>query len=157
MQHVGALADLGPGKYYLDYNADTIYFRDDPTGKKVEASLAPFAFEGGEAHVTVENLVVEKYASPIQHGAIGGYELPTDWLIQGNEVRLNYGVGIAGGDSTRVIGNNVHDNGQMGLAGVGKNILVEGNEIASNGFFSGMDPYWEGGGTKFAETDSLVA
>ena len=156
LRHVGSLAELGPGKFYFDYNADKIYFRDDPTGKKVEAAVAPFAFEGGAPGVTVQNLIIEKYASPIQHGAIGGWEAPVDWLIKDNEVRLNYGVGITVGDDSRIIGNNVHDNGQMGLGGNGDDILVENNEIARNGFFSGLDPYWEGGGTKFAETDRLT-
>ena len=44
----------------------------------------------------------------------------------------------------------------MGLGGTGNNILVQGNEIAKNGFWSGIDPLWEGGGFKFTETGDLV-
>ena len=78
------------------------------------------------------------------------------WTIQDNEVRLNYAVGITAHDGSQIIGNYVHDNGQMGLGGDGNNILVQGNELATNGFWSGIDPYWEAGGLKFAETDNLV-
>ena len=59
-------------------------------------------------------------------------------------------------DGSKIIGNYVHDNGQMGLGGSGNNILVQGNEIAKNGYWSGIDVLWEGGGFKFADTDNLV-
>lgn len=153
---VASLNDLGPGKYFFDYTADKIYLRDNPAGHSVEAAVSPFAFDGGASGVTIEGLVIEKYASPVQYGAIGYHTPPVDWLIQGNEVRLNFGVGVLGGDNTKIIGNFVHDNGEMGLGGNGDNILVANNEISSNGYFAGIDPYWEGGGTKFAETNNLV-
>ena len=44
----------------------------------------------------------------------------------------------------------------MGLGGSGDNILVQGNEIAKNGFWSGIDVLWEAGGFKFAYTDNLI-
>src|SRR5262245_37285520 len=44
----------------------------------------------------------------------------------------------------------------MGLGGYGNNILVQGNELAHNGFWSGIDPLWEAGGLKFAQTDGLT-
>jgi parallel beta-helix repeat protein len=65
-------------------------------------------------------------------------------------------VGILVRDKSKIIGNYVHDNGQMGLGGSGDQILVEANEIARNGFWSGIDPGWEGGGFKFSDTDGLV-
>jgi hypothetical protein len=77
-------------------------------------------------------------------------------VIRDNEVRLNCGVGISVGSGTEVLGNNVHDNGEMGVGAVGRGILFQGNEIAANGFWSGIDVYWEGGGSKFAETDGLI-
>ena len=89
----------------------------------------------------------------IQDGAIRGDQ---GWTIRDNEVRLNYAVGITAHDGSQIIGNYVHDNGQMGLGGYGNNILVQGNELATNGFWSGIDPFWEAGGFKFADTDNLV-
>ena len=73
----------------------------------------------------------------IQDGAIRGGQ---GWTIRDNEVRLNYAVGISAHGGSQIIGNYVHDNGQMGLGGSGNNILVQGNEIAKNGFWSGIDP-----------------
>ena len=81
-----------------------------------------------------------------------------NWTIKDNEVRLNYGVGIEVhvGDNSKIVGNFVHDNGEMGLGGVGKNILVEGNEIARNGFWSGLNPGLGGGRLNSATTDGLI-
>ena len=126
--------------------ADKIYIADNPTGQKVEAGKLVFAFGGNAQNVTVQNLVIEKYDPPIQDGAIQGGQ---GWTIQDNEVRLNYAVGIIVRDSSKIIGNYVHDNGQMGLGGSGDNILVQGNEIAKNGYWSGIDVLWEGGGFKY--------
>lgn len=156
--HVGSRTEVEPGTFFFDYAANRIYLGDDPTGRKVEAAIASVAFEGAEGveNVTLRGLTIEKYASPIQRAAIGGDRLPQNWLIEDNEVRLNFGVGIAVGDGTKVIGNHIHNNGQLGVAGVGKDILIQGNEIAWNGYFSGMDPMWEAGGSKFALTENLM-
>ena len=55
----------------------------------------------------------------------------------------------------RVVGNNVHHNGQLGIGGPGDGVLIEDNEIASNNtlnFSSGF----EAGGTKFVKTRDLI-
>ena len=153
LKPVDALSKVVPGTFYFDYAADKIYIADNPTGHTIEAGKLTDAFHGSATNVTVQNLVIEKYDPPIQDGAIQGGQ---GWTIQNNEVRLNYAVGIIGVDGSKLIGNYVHDNGQMGLGGVGDNILVQGNEIAKNGYWSGIDVLWEGGGFKFANTDNLV-
>jgi Ca2+-binding RTX toxin-like protein len=153
LKPVDALSKVVPGTFYFDYAADKIYIADNPTGHTIEAGKLTDAFHGSATNVTVQNLVIEKYDPQIQDGAIQGGR---GWTIQNNEVRLNYAVGIIGVDGSKLIGNYVHDNGQMGLGGFGDNILVQGNEIAKNGDWSGIDVLWEGGGFKFANTDNLV-
>lgn len=153
LKPVDALSKVVPGTFYFDYAADKIYIADSPTGHTVEAGKLTDAFHGSGANVTVQNLVIEKYDPQIQDGAIRGGQ---GWTIRDNEVRLNYAVGISAHGDSQIIGNYVHDNGQMGLGGSGNNILVQGNEIAKNGFWSGIDPLWEGGGFKFSNTDHLV-
>jgi parallel beta-helix repeat protein len=75
------------------------------------------------------------------------------WVVQDNEVRSNHGSGIACSNYARVLRNNVHHQGQIGISeGCG---LVEGNEIAYNNTV-GYNAAWEAGGTKWAFTDSLV-
>jgi parallel beta-helix repeat protein len=153
LKPVDALSMVVPGTFYLDYNADKIYIADNPAGHTIEAGKLAHAFHGNAQNVTVKNLAVEKYNSPVQSGAIQGNQ---NWTIQDNEVRLNYGVGIVALDKSKIIGNYVHDNGQMGLGGSGDHIRVEANEIANNSFWSGIDPGWEGGGFKFADTNGLI-
>src|SRR5206468_1827793 len=126
--------------FYFDYAADKIYIADNPAGHTVEAGKLADAFHGSASNVTIENLVIEKYDPEIQYGAIRGDQ---NWTIQNNEVRLNYAAGITANDGSQIIGNYVHDNGELGVAGVGNNILVQGNELARNGFWSGIDPLWE--------------
>ena len=154
LRPVDALSKVVSGTFYFDYHADKIYIADNPAGHVVEAGRLAYAFHhDGAENVTVKNFVVEKYDAPIQRGAING---GSNWTIENNEVRLNYGIGISAHDNSKIVGNFVHDNGEMGLGGTGNNILVEGNEIAKNGFWSGIDVGWEGGGFKFAKTDGLI-
>ena len=154
LKPVESLDDLTSGTYYFDYDEDRIYFGDDPNGQTVEAAVGTHAIASTADNVTVSGLTVEKYATPTQFAAITGSG--ENWIVSNNEVRLNYGVGISVGSDGQILNNFVHDNGQMGLDAGGTNILVEGNEIASNGFWSGIDVFWEGGGAKFTETDGLV-
>lgn len=151
---VDSIGQLRSGTYFFDYDADRIFFGDDPHGQTVEAAVSPYAIASDANGVTVSGLTVEKYATPTQEAAISGNG--ENWLISNNEVRLNYGVGINVGDGGQILGNHVHDNGQMGLNAGGSNVVIEGNEIASNGFWSGIDVLWEGGGAKFTETDGLM-
>ena len=108
-------------------------------------------------NVTVEGLIVEKYASPTQRGAIGFSGPGSDWVVRGNEVRWNHGAGIRLADRMQVLDNFIQHQGQIGIAGSGSDVLVQGNEIAFNntaGF--GLGPQSEAGATKFTFTNRLV-
>ncbi|HZY48408.1 MAG TPA: right-handed parallel beta-helix repeat-containing protein [Devosia sp.] len=153
LKPVDALSKVVSGTFYFDYAADKIYIGDNPAGHTVEAGKVTDAFRGNATNVTVQNLVIEKYDPQVQEGAINGGQ---GWTIKNNEVRLNYAAGIQAHDGSQVIGNYVHDNGELGVDGNGNNIVVQGNELSSNGFWSGVSPYWSAGGLKFAETDNLV-
>ena len=154
LKPVDALSKVVPGTFYFDYAADKIYIGDNPAGHTVEAGKLTDAFHGNATNVTMQNLVIEKYDPPIQERC--HQRRSQNWTIQNNEVRLNYAVGITAPDGSQIIGNYVHDNGELGVGGDGNNILVQGNELSSNGFWSGIDPLWEAGGIKFSDTDNLV-
>lgn len=154
LHHVGSLAEVGPGKWYFDYETDRVYFADDPTGRKVEVGVTRHAFVGGGSNVTIRGLVIEKYANPAQHGAIHGSGT-SGWVVESNTIRFNHGVGVRIGDGMQVRGNRLLSNGQMGIGGVGNAVLVESNEIAYNNA-AGFRWGWEAGGTKFVKTQDLV-
>ena len=118
--------------------------------------------QGSASNVTIQGFVVEKYAIPGQFGAIGDQYQGANWLIQGNEARLNHGTGISGANGSRIIGNYVHHNGMKGLGGAALGpgipevgILVEGNEMSFN---STMHFWYDGesGGAKFAAVNGLT-
>ncbi len=167
-------AQLAPGRWLFDYDNDRILLADDPSGRKVEVSVAKHAFSYWRAgqswdtaipgNVTIRGLVIEKYASPPQHGAIqaGGYGsgdppdgMSQNWLIEGNELRWNHGAGIRVGDGTLVRDNYIHHNGQSGLASDSTGAIVEGNEIAFNNTM-GFDITHGSGGFKFGKTRNLT-
>jgi len=159
--HVAKLSDVSAGKWFFDYSAQKIYFADDPTGHTVETSVTPFAFYGQADNVTIQNLTIEKYATPAQNGAILCAVIQNrapqghNWIVKNNTIRLNHGGGIFASDRMQILNNNVYRNGQMGLLGDGDAVLVQGNEIAYNNY-AGYEPGWEAGGTKFVGTTNII-
>ena len=160
MLHVAGLSDVGPGKWYFDYANDRIYFSDDPTGHNVETSVLPnaFSWKNGESHVTIKNLVIEKYASPGNRAAIGEF-YPSQgqgWIVDHVESRLNHGIGILTSPYGKVTNSYSHHNGQFGMAAKGTGGLIENNELACNDLNHWFDTEWGAGGAKFALTTNLT-
>jgi Right handed beta helix region len=147
-------AEVRPGSFFFDYDDDVVVLGDSPGGRRVEAAVVTRAFEGwgGSARrVRITGLVVERFANEAQTGAINAR---ADWVVDGNEVRFNHGIGIHG--AKRVVGNRVHHNGQLGIGGDGgRGALVARNEIHHNNY-AGFDPSWEAGGAKWVKTVQLT-
>jgi hypothetical protein len=154
MRHVGTKAEVSAGRYWFDYDGDRIYFANDPTGKRVETSVTPAAFEASGSGVTIQGMIIEHFASPAQSGAINA-TASVGWKILDNEVRWNHGVGVRVGTNHQMLRNNIHHNGQIGVGGGGTNSLMEGNEIAYNNT-NHYDWAWEAGGAKWAGTTGLI-
>ncbi len=152
---VTSLSAVASGMWYFDYPNQTIYFADNPTGHTVETSTTRNAFSGSATNVTIQGLVIEKYAIPAQFGAIGDQNPGSNWTITNNEVRWNHGTGITLGNGSQAIQNYVHNNGQKGIGAVGSNQAAIGNEIAYNNY-AGFDICWEAGGAKFSAVAGLV-
>jgi hypothetical protein len=159
LQRVASLSDVIPGMWYLDYDAGKIYLADNPSGRKIEISVTPHAFSGSASDVTIRGLTIEKYATAAQFAAIDNFttdEGPARvWLVAENEVRLCHGGGVKLGAGGQLLKNKIHHNGQIGVLGRGRDVLVDGNEIAYNNF-AGYDYNWEAGGTKFLLTENLM-
>jgi hypothetical protein len=145
---------LTSGSFYVDYTQNRIFLADDPRGRKVELTVARFAFESAAADVSIGHVTVEKFASVAQKGAIHARE-GARWTIENCEVRLNSGGGISVGTGSRVRNCNIHHNGQIGIEGHGTDILVENNRIWSNNIY-GFDPAWQAGGVKIALSEGVT-
>lgn len=152
IQRRKTLDNLDADSWYLDYASDTLYLGRDPGDSLVELAVLPYAFGGEATDVTIQGLVIERYASPAQRGAI---DVGTGWKILGNEIRLNHGAALFPGSNSIVRDNYLHHNGQMAIDGGGEGSTYERNEIAFNhlGDFSFE---WGAGGVKFVHTSDLV-
>lgn len=152
--HEGSKAAVGAGEFFFDYAVDRVFFTDDPTGKTVEMGTTTYAFDGTATGVVIRNLIIEKYANNAQEGAIRARGA-NGWRVEGNTIRLNHSAGINLHHNLKLIGNVITRNGQIGIAGIGNDVLVENNEISYNNY-ARYAPGWEAGGTKFAYTNRLV-
>jgi hypothetical protein len=152
---VTSLSSVGPGKWYLNYSTGTVYMGDDPAGYTVEMSELASAFTGGVSSVHISDLIIEKYASVAQVGAIQPTGANNYWAIEGNEIRYNHGRGITTGNGMYIANNNVHNNGQVGIGGSGANICIQGNQVSYNNY-AGYNYYWEAGGMKFSTIQNLT-
>jgi parallel beta-helix repeat protein len=164
--HEDVLSEVGPGEWFFDYAADRIYVGDNPAGRVVETSVTPFLFnQSAASNVTVQDLIIEKYATPTGSGAVNlGYSPngARNWIISGSEVRWNHGAGIGMDAETIARNNYVHHNCGFGFVGAGLNVIVEGNQIAFNNIMAGStstcgyEPFWGAGGSKWVWTTNLV-
>jgi parallel beta-helix repeat protein len=152
-------SEVVAGTWWSD--GSTLVVADDPALRKVEVSITQHAFISDANDVTIRGLVVEKYASLAQGGAIQA-QIPgegphgANWLIEDVEARLNHAAGIRAGTATTIRRVHTHHNGQQGITGGGgENILVEFSEINNNNI-RGFSPGWEAGGAKFTRTDGLI-
>jgi parallel beta-helix repeat protein len=151
---VGSLGALTPGHVFFDHGSGQIWIADNPGGHRVEAAVATRAFNGWQSsatNVTIKGLVIEKCANEAGAGAITANN---GWDIENNEVRLNHGTGVVGGQT--IVNNNIHDNGQLGISLYGdSDQLVQDNTIAYNNY-AGYGTSWEAGGGKFMKTTRLT-
>lgn len=113
------------------------------------------AFTGSAADVVIDGCIIEKFTNPAQQGAVHG-DGTLRWIVRNNEIRNNAGVGLRVGHGMQVLNNHVHHNLQLGIGGIGDDVLVEGNEIAFNNYTNAYSWGWEAGGTKFVLTNRLI-
>lgn len=167
-EHVASVAELGPGRWFLDYPADRLWIGEDPAAfSNIEVSTTVGAFGGnGVTGVTIENLTIERYATPTQHGAIGFHDQhwTHDWTVRDVTVRDNHGAGIRLGPGMTIDGCLVANNGQIGIAGDGVNLIEGGDnyaapvtirncEITGNGMLD-FRWNWEAGGVKIKHAEA---
>lgn len=156
-RQVASTGAVVAGTWFYDYAANVVYVGDDPTGHTVELSVVENAFKSAVANVTISNLVIEKFAVLVQHGAIEDSGSTGGWNVHHTELRYNHGRGVTIGNRWHLHHNNIHHNFQMGIGGGGSNSLVDFNTIAYNrSAVVGIDRGWEAGGTKFALTTNLI-
>jgi hypothetical protein len=132
---------------------------ETPASATVELGVLPYFVQTNDANdITVQGLIVEKYAGYIDFAAVsmswsGSNGTAVGWHILNNEVRLNQhvgihvGFGVDGGQEVLVQNNWTHHNGQFGIGG-GNNsvfIAIQGNTIDHNNTVHVNGGYGSGG------------
>jgi hypothetical protein len=158
-QRVGSLSAMSSHHWYLDYSNGNVYLMDDPSGQYVEVTTTRYAFWGNANNVTIRGLVIEKYANPGQTGAIepmnAALAQGSNWIVEDNEIRYNHAAGVEGTTGMQILRNRIHNNGELGIAACGDNILVGNNTINYNNTV-GYNFGFGAGGAKFDKTNNLV-
>jgi len=156
LRRVASAAAVGAGTYYTDYAANRIYVGSNPEGSIMELSRAKTAIESVASGVTVKGLVVEKFATANQRGAIVANG--PGWTIQGCEVRFNHGAGIYGyANNLKVLNSRVHHNGTIGIAVYNATgVLIDGNELDHNNTDGSFVNDGQNGGYKSAKSTDIV-
>lgn len=151
--------DLESGTWF--WGDDGIHVFDDPANRRVELSVENYAFRSSANDVTIKGLIIEKYATPAQLGAVaaqqpGNGDRGQRWLMEDLDVSGVHGAGVRTGDATIVRRVHSHHNGQMGISvSGGTDVLIEDSELSFNNI-AGFKWGWEAGGSKFTRTDGLV-
>jgi parallel beta-helix repeat protein len=159
LRHVSSKSEVGPGKWFFDYDANRIYIGDDPAGHLVETSATDYAFYGpGVKNVVIENVTVHHYANPAHTGALHAGDT-RNWTIRYVDASHNHGIGVHTGPGTHLHHSRMAHNGQMGLRGESVDeksgfdapMVIEHNEIAHNREL-GYSWGWEGGALKILKS-----
>jgi hypothetical protein len=148
LKRVTTRAAVAPGTFFFDYDSDTIFIGDDPAGHVLEVATAEGIFAGPAREVLIQGLVIEKSRGR-------GVDTGEAWVVEGCEIRLNATQGVRLNSRSSARRNNLHHNGQYGIAGSGHFLRVEENEIAFNNthlFYIASGGNWASGGSKFVNT-----
>lgn len=119
------------------------------------------AFQGTASDVTIQNLVIKNYTAGNQNAAVWASN-GKNWIVRGNEISYNNGMGVYLGDGTQMLSNFVHHNGQAGFGcqtdGIAnpKPLLIDSNEISFNNYQDRYDAGFEAGGGKITLSNNAM-
>lgn len=173
LQHLNSssLPKIATKQWWFDYTHNIIYFHDDPAGHVVETSVVPSAFGGEGNNVTISQLTIEEFASPIASpGTIGmpgnaSMSEGISWTITHCEVKLNHGAGVRVAYKMQILNNYIHNNGELGIGGglatnsttrsTPSGIVIQGNTVSYNNYAHVLSQF-QAGGIKLGATTSVV-
>ncbi len=143
---------VGPGDYFVDYDANTVTLGSDPTGHEVDVTSSLAGISSNATGVTVSGIEVRKTAGT------GIASLGHGWVISGNDTWGNHLAGVTGNFGAQVLDNHIHENGQFGINGHGDGIVVAGNEIDHNNVaqFGSGGLCSAAGGSKWVHATNLL-
>jgi parallel beta-helix repeat protein len=113
------------------------------------------AFSGTADSVTIRNLTVQHYNTPLKAGAIqGDWNQSVYWVVQNCDIGFNHAAGLYTTDYMLASNNAIHDNGQIGILGKANFATFTGNEVYGNNT-GGNDPNDEAGAMKILQSSGV--
>jgi hypothetical protein len=153
LQRVTQISAVASGTWFWDLSSGLIYIANDPTGHEVEVSAAPRAFAGAAANVTINGLVIERFAGQGIYANIDNGPAASGWIVENCSISYAHVEGISTGTQMQILNNTICDNGQLGIIGKADSNLVEGNEICRNDYAQFFET---AGGGYFHDDTNLV-
>ncbi|MFZ5829532.1 MAG: right-handed parallel beta-helix repeat-containing protein [Planctomycetota bacterium] len=163
LRQVEKREEVVPGTFCADVDAQALYLSlpegDDPHRHVVEASVRPFVFGLGfrqpkRDYLHVRGLTIRYAANMAQRGPM--YLEGDHCLVEDCRVEWANGSGITiYGDNNVLRRSESSDNGQQGLNGTGRSILIEEVRLNRNnrkGYFQS----WEAGAMKIAHARDVM-
>jgi hypothetical protein len=156
LTQVGRRSDVGPGSFFVDEAADTLWMGDDPSGRTVEASVRADGLTIKSNGTVVRGLGFRHYATPVARlGAV---------KAQGNDITIedcvftqNAASGLdVRGDDVRVVSSTAIDNGQLGMRATDAHRLTVENSLLRRNNVERFSAIAASGGIKIAESDGVV-
>ena len=147
---------VGPGTYFVDYDAGTVSLGSDPTGHDVEMGVAADGFGSQAAGVVIRDVTLDLFTS-------GGVEMrgaAHDWTVDDVSVTAAHDTGVKLLDGSLLHGGSIAWSGRYGLSAHGVGVTVDGVDVSHSDAAHYRDSTTgscvAAGGSKFVRTVGLV-
>lgn len=147
---------VGPGSYFVDYDAGTVALGSDPAGHDVEMGVAGDGFGSQASGVVIRDLALELFTS-------GGVEMrgtAQSWTVDDVAVTAVHDTGVKLLDGSLLQGGSIAWSGRYGLSAHGAGVTVDGVDVSHSDAAHYRDSVTGGcvaaGGSKFVRTVGLV-
>jgi len=147
---------VGPGTYFVDYDAGTVTLGSDPTGHDVELGVAGDGFGSQAAGLVIRDLALSLFTS-------GGIEMrgaAHGWTISNVDVTAVHDTGVKLLDGSTLEGGSIAWSGRYGMSAHGAGVTVDGVDVSHSNAAHYRDSTTGGcvaaGGSKFVRTIGLV-
>jgi parallel beta-helix repeat protein len=147
---------VGPGTYFVDYDAGTVVLGSDPAGHDVELGVAGDGFGSQAAGLVIRDLSLDLFTS----GGIDMRGVAHGWTVENVDVTAAHDIGIKLLDGSTLEGGSIAWSGRYGLSAHGADVTIDGVDVSHSDAARYRDSTTGGcvaaGGSKFVRTVGLV-
>lgn len=167
LKQVASIAEVGPGKFYVDSINKKLYIGNNPVGKTVEATTQKQAFvlwkydSFDPANTIIRGFGFAHYADEAIALSAARATFEDNTIVWNGKTGISFwgeGANGAKGVSTDAIvrGNTISYNGQSGVSGDRAHRILLENNIISHNNVERFSKIWTAAGIKIIRTDGLT-